>query len=341
MDHHHHHRYRNGHGHQKQPYSVHSPSSSLPVNAWSPLGITSRYSAHISKGPSFGECLSSVKRRREHHVILASSQDGDCDFGDDHCDDNSMMDCDNDMAGPTKRRRLACAFSFDNDGRIIHQQQEQEQEQVSPVPNLMTVIGECAGMNISNKDEVNPPVEWWRKKRPLVTSATSTTTSTSTTTVATDIDAKSIVEQEASFTSCAAMDTSVGDDEICCHICQNSFPLPIVPSVRDVMPANALLNYFSPLNKNKTTSNGDVSMAMNNNSHHRPTTRAPEGHHNGSNSPACCSCCDRPTCPDCRRECQACQKSFCSFCSIARDDTMTHCAKGNGSFCLDCYDQMR
>lgn len=333
MDHHHH-RYR--HRHQKQPYNVHSPSSSLPVNSWSPLGTTSPYSAHEgrnsdNKDMRFGECLSSVKRQREHHVILASSQDDDCDFGgDDHCDDNSMMDCDNDMAGPNKRPRLTSAFPFDNDGRII--QQQQEQEQVNPVPNELTVVGECAGMNISNKDEGNPPVEWWRKKRPLITSATA---------VATDIDAKSIVEQEASSSSCSAMDTSVGDDEICCHICQNSFPLPIVPSIRDVMPANALLNYFSPLNKTKTTSNGDVNMAMNNNSHHRPTTRAAASHHNGSNSPACCSCCDRPTCPDCRRECQACQKSFCSFCSIARDDAMTHCAKGNSSFCLDCYDQLR
>jgi hypothetical protein len=333
-----HHRYR--HRHQKQPYSVHSHShldaryeysktgSSLQVNSWSPFGTTSPSNAHEernsdNKDRSFGECLSSVKRQREHHVILASSQDDDCDCGDDHCDDNSMMDCDNDIAGPNKRRRLACAFPFDSDGRIIQQQQEQ----INPVPNELTVLEECAGMNISNKDEGIPPVEWWRKNRHLVTSATA---------VATNIDAKSIVEQEAS-SFCSAMDTSVGDDEICCHICQSSFPLPIIPSVRDVMPVNALLNYFSPLNK-KTTVNGDVAMAMNN-SHHYPTRAA--NHHNWENAPACCPCCDRPSCPECRRECQACQKSFCSFCSIARDDVMTHCAKANSSFCLDCYDQLR
>lgn len=270
---------------------------------------------------NFGGRLSSVKRQRERHVIFASSQDdNDCESGDSHHDGTSTMDCDNDAVGPIKRRRFAYAFPFDNNGRII----QQKLETIKPNMNDSTVVEECVGMTVSKKDEGSPPVEWWRKKRPLVTS------------VAAIIGTKSIVEQDAS-SSCSAMDTSIGDDEICCHICQNSFSLPISPSVREVMPVNALLNYFSPLNTNAAL-NGDIAMATE--SSHHCTTRTAI-HDNRWKSLACCPCCDRPSCPECRRECQICQKSFCSFCSITRDDDTTHCAKSSISFCLDCNDRLR
>lgn len=270
----------------------------------------------------FGKCASSLKRQRDHHVILASSQDDDdSDDSDDH-GEHSMMDCDQDATRPNKRRCFAYdAFPFDNDGKII----QQHGEQINPIANESTVLEECTGMNISIEDEGSSPVEWWRKKRPSVISASA---------VAAPIAAKSIVEHDA-LHSGSAMDTSVGDEEICCHICQNSFPIPISPSVREVMPENALLNYFSPLNK-KPTSNGFPLATHISHSAARAASKQI-----WANSPACCPCCDRPSCPKCRQECQGCQKSFCSFCSITCDDDMTNCGTSNSNFCLDCYDRLR
>ena len=262
---------------------------------------------------------SPVKRRREQHVIITSSQDDEgfrCD--DNQSDDNSMMDCDNDSTGPNKRRRLGDTFPFDNNGQII--QIQLKQEEIDPYTNGSLVIEECAGKNISSGNKGISPVEWWRKKRPLANI---------TSPVDAAIHSKSLVKQEDS-SSCSAMDTSVGDNEVCCHICQKNFLLPVIPSVRDVMPANSLLNYFSPLNK-RGTSDGDVAMEMVS-SH---ITRRSSSHQNFINSPAWCSCCDRPSCPECRRKCEVCQKSFCSFCSIASDG-----AKSNSCFCLDCCDRL-
>lgn len=308
--------------HSAQPKYSESRGNFLP-NSWLSFGIenSSASNEEINRNnnnnESFGVSLSSVKRQREHHVVLVSSQDDDdCDY-----DDNSMMQCDNDTAGPNKRRRFACAFPFDNDGRII----QHKREQINSDTVGTTEVEECAGMKISDSERETLPMEWWKRKRPLLTSATSLSAA---------INAKSIVEQESSPSS--AMDTSVSDNEVRCHICQNSFPLPIIPAVREVMPMNALLNYFTPLNR-KATSNGDVDMSTNC-SHNRATR---PNHHDWANSPASCPCCDRPSCPDCRRECQACQKSFCCFCSIPSENATTHCATSNSSFCLDCYDRLR
>mmetsp|Transcript_22506 Transcript_22506/g.55782 ORF Transcript_22506/g.55782 Transcript_22506/m.55782 type:complete len:325 (-) Transcript_22506:513-1487(-) len=274
---------------------------------------------HCSNNRSLGNIIASVKRQREHHLIVSSSQDdGDLGCGDDQHDDNSMMDCYDDMVGQSKRRRFSYTFPFDSSGQII--QTQEKLEEVNHEAHRTTVTEECSAMNISSVYKGSPSVEWWRKKRPLVRTTSPFAAAT---------DSKSLVEQEAS-SSCSAMDTSVGDDQICCHICQKVFPIPIIPSVRQVMPANALLNYFSPLNK-KATSNGDVAMATDNSHDARVSS-----HRNWSNSPACCRCCDRPSCPECRRHCEVCQRSFCSFCSIARDG-----AKSSSCFCLDCYDQLR
>ncbi len=292
----------------------------LQSQSWSPLSVINQSTPmvgmqHANYSESHGNSFLSAKRHREQHLIIASSQDDeDSAFSDNHHYDDSMMDCYDDRTGQNKRRRFSYTFPFDNDGQIIHIQQNQEERNCNT--NGTSLVEVCTAMSTSSNDKGNPSVEWWREKRPLVV-PTSTAAAPDTRTV----------EQKALSSSSSAMDTSV-DDEICCHICQKMFPIPTVPSVRQVMPANALLNYFSPLNK-KATSNGDVEIATNN-------PQRISSSKNWTISPACCRCCDRPSCPECRRQCQVCHQSFCSFCSIARDG-----AKNNSCFCMDCYDQLR
>lgn len=305
---------------------VNSNAHPLPSQPWYPFGLANPNSSQEGRNNngtrSFEEWKSPAKRHRDHHVIVASSQDydyNDC-RGRDHdfnCNEAEMMDCDNDFPSPSKRRRIVNAAPFDNDGRII----QQHQQQINHHTNVSALVRDYRDSNLLPKDEEVPSVEWWRKKRPPATNLPAA------------IGSRSIVEQEAS-SSCAAMDTSFGGGELRCHICRNSFPTPIVPSVREVMPANALLNYFSPLNK-KLPLKGDVDMATNNTNHHRASAIAGNPD-NCVKSPACCQCCDRPSCPECRRECQACQKSFCCFCSVSRDDVMGQ--RSDSCFCLDCHD---
>ena len=271
--------------------------------------------------------LSSAKRRRESHIIIASSQDDDYYYcGEDPCEnDIASMGHYHDTAGPTKRQRLAYTFPFGNDGQIITQQR---QEPIHPKSIELTAAEAGADMGISKKDETAQPVEWWRKKNPPVISAIPTDAVASS--------PRSIVEQEA-LSACSAMDTTNGDDEICCHVCQNFFPLPTVPTVREVMPANALLNYFSPVKKIRN-SNGDIDMVTEEGIPHRMSRTSRSSSNPCAKSLASCPCCDRPTCSDCRQRCQTCQRSFCVFCSITRDDFFAHGPNNIGTFCLHCHD---
>ena len=324
------------------------------MNAMHQFGATCsgtgfRY-GRANSDPSIGGFLSSVKRQRDSHVVVASSQDDDGDgddgdnyndylCGDDHREsDIESMDRDHITSGRTKRRRLDYAFPFDNDGRIINQQRQEPIYRRSNDDS--TVIEEGVGMTISNQHEGScTPVEWWRKKRHPFTGTLPADSAVSAT------SPRSIVEQETS-SACSAMDTTNGDNEVCCcHVCQKFFPVPTAPAVREVMPANALLNYFSPL-KNKASSstpNGDIDMATEEEEDVPPRTLEPSrsggGSRNSAKSPASCPCCDRPSCPECRRQCQACQGSFCVFCSVTCDDAFAHGANHTGSFCLDCYDR--
>ena len=143
---------------------------------------------------------------------------------------------------------------------------------------------------------------------------------------------------------------------VACHICQDSFQLPALPTVHNVMPNNAILNYFSFTKSNThhkqpataaTTAtvtamtiderNDNNNNNNNNNSNNNNNTNINDAM---KNNPACCSCCDRPSCTNCRRECQNCQKSFCSFCASATTQKSQK-EGGDGTFCLDCYDGRR
>lgn len=318
-----HHLYRQPHHLRRDSYAVghyDSPEVNRQSQFGSPRTVLNPSThhgeiQHCNFNGSLGNSIALAKRQREHHVIFSSQDNEDFGCGDDQHDDNSMMDYYDDMVRQNKRRRFSYTFPFDNSGQII--QIQETQNEINHEAQNTAALEECTTTNLSSDCKGAPSVEWWRKKRPLVQTTSPFAAAT---------DSKSLVEQESS-SSCSAMDTSVGDDEICCHICRKTFPIPIIPSVRQVMPANALLNYFSPLNK-KATSNGDVAMATDNSNH--------TNQQNWANSPACCRCCDRPSCPECQRHCEVCQRSFCSFCSIARDG-----AKSSSCFCLDCYDQLR
>lgn len=269
---------------------------------WSPIDAV-KQSAFHEEPNSFGNYSSSVKRHREHHLIIDSSQD-DEDFDyEDHHDDHSMMECENDDIGPKKRRRLDCNFPLNYSSQPFRIDLKQVETN--------TDIIDCRIRNLSSAETGKSPVEWWRKPHSPVNINSS---------IGAGIHSKALVQKEAP-SPCSAMDTSGCNDEICCHICRKQFPLPSIPSVSQVMPANALLNYFTPLNK-KGTPNGDIAMTL---SDSHSIQRGL--------SPACCSCCDRPSCPECRRDCDVCQKSFCSFCSIDGD--------ASSCLCLDCNDRLR
>ena len=279
---------------------IHAAGRGNPPRAvWSPVDAV-KQSAFHEELDSFGNYSSSIKRQREHHVIIDSSQDDeDFDYDDQH-DDHSMMDCENDDIGPKKRRRLDYNFVLNNSSEPFRIGQQRQVE-----------MNDYAGRNLTSTEMGKSPLEWWRKPRSPANINTS---------IGAAIHSKALVQQETP-SPCSAMDTSGCDHEICCHICRKRFPLPSIPSVSQVMPANALLNYFTPLNK-KGNPNGDVAMTL---SDSHSTQR--------DLSPACCSCCDRPSCPDCQRDCDVCQKSFCSFCSID--------GEGSSCLCLDCNHRLR
>ena len=269
-------------------------------------------------GTSPMEYTSSVKRQREHHMIHNHSRHNNSYLSgrnNGHAE-NSMMDLDKDSIGPNKRRRFAHNFSFDNNIETI----ELHRGEFNAIRNESTLVEGGTGMDISNDD-----------KKIMFTESCGEKQSLGTAPITTAIETRSIIEQEA-LTPCTAMDTSLGEDQIRCHICLNTFSRPIVPPIREVMPVNAILNYFSPLKKGRV-SNNDVVMATNNSQNFMERAIT---HQNCSKSPACCPCCDRFSCPECRQECKACQKSFCSFCTIT---TYDHIAKSSDSFCLDCYDR--
>ena len=295
-------------------YSYSAGPGDVHRNVWSPVQAIHQNTFNETMNKS-GDYISSVKRQREHHVIIDSSQDEDYDFGlDNQHDDYSMMDCDNDDTGPKKRRRLDYSFPLTNSDQLF--QIEQLRAGMNSETNASVIIQDYVGRNLTSVEKENPPMEWWKKKRSLIPTAFSTDAA---------MNSERLVKQESS-SPCSAMDTSGCDDEICCHICRKRFPLPSIPSVCQVMPANALLNYFTPLNK-KGASNGDVAMSLGDS----PCIQ--RNKQNLAISPACCSCCDRPSCPECRRDCDICQKSFCSFCSVD--------VEGSNCFCLDCNDRLR
>jgi len=269
-------------------------------------------------GTSSMEYTSSVKRQREHHMIHHHSRHNNSYLSgkNNGHTENSMMDLDKDSIGPNKRRRFAHNFSFDNNIKTI----ELHRGEFNAVRNESTLVEGGTGMDISNDD-----------KKIMFTESCGEKQSLGTAPITTAIETRSIIEQEA-LTPCTAMDTSLGEDQIRCHICLNTFSRPIVPPIREVMPVNAILNYFSPLKKGRV-SNNDVVMATNNSQNFMERAIT---HQNCSKSPACCPCCDRFSCPECRQKCKACQKSFCSFCTIT---TYDHIAKSSDSFCLDCYDR--
>lgn len=299
---------------QAREAGKHNNPRPRPLHLWSPFGLPKsdpEEQRHSGESEfNFGERLVSAKRQRApqlHHVILSSSQDEDChSIGDDN---DSMMDCDSTdhTVGPNKRRCFgnAAAYPFAmNYARNLVEDPFNEGKR-SPI-----VAGEGWGEVHDSHKESLPPMEWWKKKRPPFATPSSIS--------------QPIVEQEVPSSSMDTTFTNLSRD-LCCHICQTSFPPPILASIKEIMPTNALLNYFTPVPKNQA--DGDVSMGM--------TASASV---KTNKSPAACACCDRSACPDCRKECQICSKSFCSFCTISKDETSARYAKRPSQYCLDCYD---
>lgn len=244
-------------------------------------------------------------------------------------------------------------------------------------------LGTTRSNDVSQKDDevmnapstdtnTNPsPIEWW--KRP----------STGGVGCHGNGITQSLEQEDLSSAMDSAMDTTESDGNdntsfsssetstksfVACHICQNSFQLPALPVISDVVPVNTILNYFSfKINKPARSSVDNEKMTITYSDDHDERNKRNNNRNINAANPACCSCCDRPSCLDCRRECQKCQKSFCSFCTIARESyskrsgntsntincnlrefdlpertaSTTTPIEEEGTFCLDCYDDYR
>jgi hypothetical protein len=117
-------------------------------------------------------------------------------------------------------------------------------------------------------------------------------------------------------------------DKATCHVCQHVFSLPALSTIPNVMPMNALLNYFSPIVKplhsySYSSDTMDVTIMS--------TTTNSAQNHSWNNPSSACHCCDRHCCDHCRQSCEVCQEIFCSFCLV---ETV---GEDGRLLCLDCH----
>lgn len=169
---------------------------------------------------------------------------------------------------------------------------------LAPVNNTTMPVGEFESFeHRTNHKKI--PREWWKHPAPTPPPQHNTTQVSNT--------ARSALESSSSSSA----------SNLICVVCQTTYIPCQVEQEPSVMPANALLNYFSCKKKSSlkaaaTRTKTTTSTTNNNNSH--------------------CTFCERSACPDCMRNCEECQQSFCSFCSTQE----YHGKLSSRTVCLDC-----
>jgi len=131
---------------------------------------------------------------------------------------------------------------------------------------------------------------------------------------------------------CTGNQNANGPTRQCCFICERELTVTTtlvqqLPnfSACAIMPENALLHYFKPINDRKPAAKS---------THAIPSADAACDEQ--SRGGCRCSFCERHTCIDCISDCEECGDSFCSFCR-----TVDYNGNGDRTLCLDCYSMRR
>ena len=268
-------------------YSSRSPSSPSTLS-W--YGNSNECQWFGMKRGRDGQPLVAATHPPSHFVI---SQEEDYDEEEDEqtsyddiddSDDRTMQDVV--MSGPFKRARL----SYSTSATTSFQQHHPHHIPDVTIPTNQMIGGNFGKLSnampvdsstLKKKTNNTACVPWWKqtKKSPVV----------------------------APVGTCSK--------GVCC-VCEEEFDPNSATMSRgnnmmdspDVMPANALLAYFTPVQKAQR----DNSRGKARSTHSTP--RSPHKTENSSSRSFTCTFCERMACSKCLVNCDGCQKSFCKFC---------------------------
>jgi hypothetical protein len=233
----------------------------------------------------FSHCYSSSKRRREDGNSFDESHVISQEEGDSLEDMLMSSPC-------TKRARTLYS---------------PETASAPPSPGVVSLAPVTTIMPVGDSEHITNhkqtrPREWWKRPAPqqhLVLSSASS------------------LEASSSAGSSSAV-----SNLITCIVCLTTYAPCQVEEEPSVMPANALLNYFSCKHK---ASMSQTTTATRTKSKFASTST--------KNNNSLCTFCERSACPDCVRQCEECQQPFCSFC-LTQEYHGT--SSSSRTVCLDC-----
>lgn len=258
----------------------------------------------------FFHCYSSSSKRRRqdghahghsfdsHHVI--SQEEGDS------LEDTLMM-----SSSPpcTKRARYYCP--------------ETETASAPPSPGVVSLTpvytntNMTVGVGVGESQKKAIPREWW-KQPPLPQQHNNKVPS-----------AASSLLESSSVAGFSSSSSSSFNNHLVCVVCQTAYTPCHVEEKPSVMPANALLNYFSCKKKASPPKAAAATTAT-------PTPVQVKSRSTTTNNNNHCTCtfCERSACPDCVHQCEECQQPFCSFCCSTQEYHGT--SSYTRTVCLDC-----
>jgi hypothetical protein len=149
-----------------------------------------------------------------------------------------------------------------------------------PSPGVVSL----APVKTDNTNHTISPREWWKEPAP-----------------------------QHQVSSATSPEPSSSSSNLICVVCQTTYAPCQVEEEPSVMPANALLNYFSC--KKKASLKAAATPTK--------STSTTDSH---------CTFCERSACPDCVRQCEECHQPFCSFCLTQE----YHGTSYSRTVCLDC-----